>query len=231
MALDATITTLAPWREREFIEKFKGRQDLLDYAAAHNIQVRCSAVRRGAIGWLGGSTGDGMRHGVLHIYSMYTYIHTPLHACRWRRRRRRRTRWTRTSTTPRTSRACWRTPWCRPSRRCSRWCVRVSPLVRPCVGCARPATTTQPSRSGLLLLYALTHTLILFSHSPPPRASENENENEQTVDPEDAPDKAEKIRIEFENGAPVKVRTSLVAGGGWRLLHLLGGPSLPSFCW
>ena len=38
-ALDATITTLAPWREKEFIEKFKGRQDLLDYAAQHNIQA------------------------------------------------------------------------------------------------------------------------------------------------------------------------------------------------
>lgn len=38
-ALDAAIQTLAPWRETEFIERFKGRQDLLDYAAAHNIQV------------------------------------------------------------------------------------------------------------------------------------------------------------------------------------------------
>jgi argininosuccinate synthase len=38
-ALDATITTIAPWREPEFLERFKGRTDLLDYAAAHNIQV------------------------------------------------------------------------------------------------------------------------------------------------------------------------------------------------
>eukprot|EP00611_Tribonema_gayanum_P023111 TRINITY_DN4801_c1_g1_i1.p1 TRINITY_DN4801_c1_g1~~TRINITY_DN4801_c1_g1_i1.p1 ORF type:complete len:446 (-),score=194.89 TRINITY_DN4801_c1_g1_i1:132-1418(-) len=38
-ALDATITTIAPWREPEFIERFKGRSDLLAYAAQHNIPV------------------------------------------------------------------------------------------------------------------------------------------------------------------------------------------------
>jgi len=49
LALDATIQTLAPWREKEFIEQFKGRQDLLNYAAAHNIQVRKGGrKRRGA---------------------------------------------------------------------------------------------------------------------------------------------------------------------------------------
>jgi argininosuccinate synthase len=38
-ALDASIKTIAPWRDPEFIEKFKGRVDLLAYAASHNIAV------------------------------------------------------------------------------------------------------------------------------------------------------------------------------------------------
>ena len=42
-ALDATITTIAPWREPEFLERFKGRTDLLEYAAAHNIHVSQSS--------------------------------------------------------------------------------------------------------------------------------------------------------------------------------------------
>jgi argininosuccinate synthase len=39
MGLDATIKTIAPWRDPEFLEKFKGRVDLLAYAAQHNIPV------------------------------------------------------------------------------------------------------------------------------------------------------------------------------------------------
>jgi len=39
IALDAGITTIAPWRDPEFIEQFKGRTDLLAYAAKHNIVV------------------------------------------------------------------------------------------------------------------------------------------------------------------------------------------------
>lgn len=39
IALDATLKTIAPWRDTEFLEKFKGRSDLLAYAAAHNIPV------------------------------------------------------------------------------------------------------------------------------------------------------------------------------------------------
>lgn len=39
IALDATLKTIAPWRDTEFLEKFKGRPDLLAYAAAHNIPV------------------------------------------------------------------------------------------------------------------------------------------------------------------------------------------------
>lgn len=38
-ALDASLKTIAPWRDTEFLEKFKGRVDLLNYAAAHNIPV------------------------------------------------------------------------------------------------------------------------------------------------------------------------------------------------
>lgn len=38
-ALDASLKTIAPWRDPEFLEKFKGRVDLLAYAAAHNIPV------------------------------------------------------------------------------------------------------------------------------------------------------------------------------------------------
>ena len=39
IALDSSIKTIAPWRDPEFIEKFKGRSDLLAYAASHNIPV------------------------------------------------------------------------------------------------------------------------------------------------------------------------------------------------
>ena len=39
IALDAQISTIAPWRDPEFIEQFKGRVDLLAYAAKHNIHV------------------------------------------------------------------------------------------------------------------------------------------------------------------------------------------------
>lgn len=38
-ALDSSLKTIAPWRDPEFLEKFKGRVDLLAYAAAHNIPV------------------------------------------------------------------------------------------------------------------------------------------------------------------------------------------------
>ena len=38
-ALDASLKTIAPWRDAEFIEQFKGRTDLLAYAAKHNIHV------------------------------------------------------------------------------------------------------------------------------------------------------------------------------------------------
>jgi len=38
-ALDASLKTIAPWRDPEFLEQFKGRVDLLAYATAHNIPV------------------------------------------------------------------------------------------------------------------------------------------------------------------------------------------------
>lgn len=39
MALDASLTCIAPWRDPEFITKFKGRKELLEYAAKHDIRV------------------------------------------------------------------------------------------------------------------------------------------------------------------------------------------------
>ena len=39
LALDSSLIMIAPWRDPEFLEKFKGRKDLLDYAALHNIYV------------------------------------------------------------------------------------------------------------------------------------------------------------------------------------------------
>mmetsp|Transcript_24978 Transcript_24978/g.38632 ORF Transcript_24978/g.38632 Transcript_24978/m.38632 type:complete len:418 (+) Transcript_24978:101-1354(+) len=38
-ALNPTISTIAPWRDAEFIESFKGRTDLLNYCAKHGIPV------------------------------------------------------------------------------------------------------------------------------------------------------------------------------------------------
>ena len=38
-ALCPTISTVAPWRDAEFIESFKGRSDLLAYCTKHGIPV------------------------------------------------------------------------------------------------------------------------------------------------------------------------------------------------
>ncbi|CAH0515932.1 unnamed protein product [Peronospora belbahrii] len=38
-ALDAKLKTIAPWRDAEFIEKFKGRADLIQYAKEQNIPI------------------------------------------------------------------------------------------------------------------------------------------------------------------------------------------------
>lgn len=39
IALNAGVSTIAPWRDPEFLESFKGRVDLLAYATKHNIPV------------------------------------------------------------------------------------------------------------------------------------------------------------------------------------------------
>lgn len=38
-ALDPNITVLAPWKNKEFLDQFKGRTDMLDYAEKHDIDV------------------------------------------------------------------------------------------------------------------------------------------------------------------------------------------------
>ncbi|RMF55409.1 argininosuccinate synthase [Candidatus Woesearchaeota archaeon] len=38
-ALDPDIKVIAPWKNKEFLEKFKGRTDLLNYASKHGIDV------------------------------------------------------------------------------------------------------------------------------------------------------------------------------------------------
>lgn len=43
--LQPSIKVIAPWRLPEFCEKFKGRQDLLDYAAEHNIPVTSTKAK------------------------------------------------------------------------------------------------------------------------------------------------------------------------------------------
>jgi len=39
MALNPTVVPIAPWRDAEFIESFKGRKDLLAYCTKHSIPV------------------------------------------------------------------------------------------------------------------------------------------------------------------------------------------------
>ncbi|MDX9945823.1 MAG: argininosuccinate synthase [Bacteroidales bacterium] len=41
-ALKPDIKVIAPWKDREFLEKFKGRTDLLKYASEKNIPVKAS---------------------------------------------------------------------------------------------------------------------------------------------------------------------------------------------
>jgi argininosuccinate synthase len=42
IALDSSLITIVPWRENDFLERFKGRSDLLAYALQHNIPVDAS---------------------------------------------------------------------------------------------------------------------------------------------------------------------------------------------
>jgi argininosuccinate synthase len=41
-ALDPSIKVLAPWKMQEFLDEFKGRTDMLNYAEKHNIPVKAS---------------------------------------------------------------------------------------------------------------------------------------------------------------------------------------------
>lgn len=41
-ALNPKIKVIAPWKMQEFLDKFKGRTDMLNYAAEHNIPVKAS---------------------------------------------------------------------------------------------------------------------------------------------------------------------------------------------
>jgi argininosuccinate synthase len=43
--LQPNIKVIAPWRLPEFCDKFKGRQDLLDYAAQHGIPVTSTKAK------------------------------------------------------------------------------------------------------------------------------------------------------------------------------------------
>lgn len=44
-ALKPDIKVIAPWKDREFLAAFKGRTDLLNYAAANNIPVKASLAK------------------------------------------------------------------------------------------------------------------------------------------------------------------------------------------
>ena len=43
--LQPTIKVIAPWRLPEFCDRFKGRQDLLDYAEKHGIPVTSTKAK------------------------------------------------------------------------------------------------------------------------------------------------------------------------------------------
>lgn len=43
-AIQPSIQVIAPWRQKEFLERFKGRQDLLAYAKASNIPISASTA-------------------------------------------------------------------------------------------------------------------------------------------------------------------------------------------
>jgi len=44
-ALDPDIKVISPWKDKEFLATFKGRSDLLSYAAAHGIDVKVSKAK------------------------------------------------------------------------------------------------------------------------------------------------------------------------------------------
>jgi len=54
-ALHPEIQVIAPWRNKTFLDRFSGRQDLLQYAAEHNIPVKATKAQP----W---SIDDNMMH-------------------------------------------------------------------------------------------------------------------------------------------------------------------------
>ena len=44
-ALDPDLQVISPWKEREFLERFRGRGDLLAYADEHGIEIEASAEK------------------------------------------------------------------------------------------------------------------------------------------------------------------------------------------
>lgn len=44
-ALDPLIRVISPWKDREFLAEFQGRQDMIAYATKHGIEVKASADR------------------------------------------------------------------------------------------------------------------------------------------------------------------------------------------
>ena len=60
-ALDARLKMVAPWRDAEFIESFKGRKDLLAYCTKHGIPVDAKVRGRGGGGGGGERRGRGGR--------------------------------------------------------------------------------------------------------------------------------------------------------------------------
>ena len=44
-ALDPKIQVIAPWKNREFLEEFKGRPDMIAYARKHGIEIKATAER------------------------------------------------------------------------------------------------------------------------------------------------------------------------------------------
>ena len=72
-ALKPDIKVIAPWKDKEFLQQFKGRTDLLKYAAEKNIPVKASISKPY-------SEDDNLMHisheaGVLEdpMYSMHLY--------------------------------------------------------------------------------------------------------------------------------------------------------------
>ncbi len=44
-ALNPAIKVLAPWKTQEFLDQFKGRTDMLNYATKHNIPVKATVKK------------------------------------------------------------------------------------------------------------------------------------------------------------------------------------------